>query len=224
MRRFGRYFSLFALALLCATFAQAQTGFDVGLGFGASFAPAAKQGIDTNLNNCALGSAGCQSTPDLNSFMMGFRMDLMAWEKFGLGFQYNFEPGRQDYVTFPSTNNFSYALKSRVALYDFNGIFAPIKSDRATVKLSGGIGGAQIRFYESGSSTSALVGTQRYTQFFGSSNKFQVHGGAGVQIYPTGGSWFIRPEFDIHYVRNFNQFGRNAVVRASVWVGYTLGR
>ena len=51
-----------------------------------------------------------------------------------------------------------------------------------------------------------------------------MHGGAGVQIYPTGGSWFIRPEFDVHWVRNFDQFGRNAVLRYSVWLGYTLGR
>jgi hypothetical protein len=224
VRRFGRYFSLPLMALACAAFANAQSGFDVGIGFGASQAPASKTGIDTNLNNCVLGSAGCQSTPSLNSFMMGFRMDLMAWEKFGLGFQYNFEPARKDYVTFPSTQNFSYALKSRVAFYDFNGIFAPIKHERATVKLSGGIGGAQIKFYESGSSTSALVGTQRYTQYFGSSNHFQVHFGAGVQVYPTAGAWFIRPEFDYHYVRNLNQFGRNGVLRYSVWLGYTMGR
>jgi hypothetical protein len=215
---------LFALALACAPFANAQAGFDVGVGFGGSRAPAAKQGIDTNLNNCAIGSAGCQATPDLNSFMMGFRFDLMAWDKFGVGVQYNFEPGRQDYVTFPATNNFSYALQSRVAFYDFNGILAPIKTQKVHVKLSGGIGGAQIKFYESGSSTTGLTGTQRYTQYFGSSNHFQAHAAAGIQIYPTGGNWFIRPEVDYHYVRNLTQFGSNNVIRYSVWLGYTLGR
>src|SRR3954462_10003440 len=71
VRRFGRYLPLCALALACAPFANAQAGFDIGVGFGSSFAPAAKVGIDTNLNNCVLGSAGCQATPDLNSFMMG---------------------------------------------------------------------------------------------------------------------------------------------------------
>ena len=171
-----------------------------------------------------LGSLGCQSTPDLNSFMMGFKFDLMAWDKFGIGAQYNFEPTRTDYVTFPSSNNFSYALQSRVAFYDFNGILAPIKSHKAQLKLSGGIGGAQIKFYESGSSTTGLTGTQRYTQYFGSSNHFAAHAAVGVQIYPTGGNWFIRPEFDYHYVHNLTQYGSNNVIRASIWVGYTLGR
>lgn len=224
MKCFGRYLTLSVLALVCASLAHAQAGVDVGVGFGASFAPAAKTGIDTNLNGCILGSAGCQATPSLNSFMMGGRVDLMLWDKFGVGMQYNGEPMKKDYVTFPSTNNFSYALKSRVAFYDFNGVYAPVKTSRAAIKLSGGIGGAQIKFYEAGSSTTALVGTQKYTQYFGSSNHFQVHGGAGVQVYPTGGNWFIRPEFDYHYVRNLSQFGKNGVMRASIWIGYTLGR
>src|SRR3954449_5269296 len=81
VRRFGSYLPLFALALACAPFANAQAGFDIGVGFGGSRAPAAKTGIDTNLQNCILGTPGCQSTPDLNSFMMGFKFDLMAWNK-----------------------------------------------------------------------------------------------------------------------------------------------
>lgn len=224
MRRICRYLPLFLLALLCASLANAQTGFDIGVGFGASNAPAAKTGITTELQSCALGTAGCQETPSLNSFMMGFRGELMAWEKFGIGAQVNLEPGRKDYVVFPPSQNFSYALKSRVTLWDINGIYSPVRNERMSVKLQAGIGGANIKFYESGSSTTALVGTQRFTQFFGSSNHFQVHAGGGVQVYPTGGNWWIRPEFDLHYVRNFSQFGRDTVLRYSVWLGYTLGR
>jgi hypothetical protein len=224
VRRIRCYLPLFLLALLCASLANAQSGFDIGVGFGASQAPAATTGITTDLNSCALGTAGCQATPNLNSFMIGFRGELMAWEKFGIGGQVNMEPLRKDYVVFPPSQNFSYALQSRVTLYDVNGIYAPIRNERVQVKLQGGLGAANIKFYEAGSSTTALVGTQRFSQFFGSSNHFQVHAGAGVQIYPTGGAWWIRPEFDLHYVRNFTQFGRNAVLRGSVWIGYTLGR
>jgi hypothetical protein len=224
VRRFCSYLPLFALALACAPFANAQAGFDIGVGFGGSRAPAAKTGIDTNLQNCILGTPGCQSTPDLNSFMMGFKFDLMAWNKFGIGAQYNFEPTRTDYVTFPTANNFSYALQSRVAFYDFNGILSPIRAKNAQLKISGGIGGAQIKFYESGSSTTGLTGTQSYSQYFGSSNHFAEHAAVGVQIYPTGGNWFLRPEFDYHHVHNLHQFGSNNVIRYSVWVGYTLGR
>jgi hypothetical protein len=219
-----RYLLLFVLALACATFANAQSGFDIGVGFGASQAPAAKTGIDSNLNSCTIGSTDCQKTPSLNSFMMGFRGELIAWGRFGIGAEYNFEPAKKDFVTFPAQNNFSYALKSRVGFYDFNAIAVPVKSSHAMLKVEGGIGGANIKFYESGTSTTALVGTQNYTQYFGSSNHFQVHGGAGLQIYPGGGNWWIRPEVDVHYVRNLEQFGRNTVLRYSVWLGYTLGR
>jgi hypothetical protein len=215
---------LFVLALVCATFANAQSGFDIGIGFGASQAPASKTGIDLNLNACTIGSTDCQKTPSLNSFMMGFRGELIAWGRFGVGAEYNFEPAKKDYVTFPAQNNFSYALKSRVGFYDFNAIVVPAKTERFMLKTQAGIGGANIRFYESGTSTSALVGTQRYTQYFGSSNHFQVHGGIGAQIYPTGGNWWIRPEFDVHWVHNLQQFGRSSVLRYSVWLGYTLGR
>jgi hypothetical protein len=213
------------LALICASLANAQGGFDFGIGFGGSQAPAAKEGLDSNLNSCALGSTpDCQKTPSLNSFMMGFRGELMAWGKFGVGMEYNFQPSKATYVTFPPTNNVTYSLQSRVAFYDFNGIFAPVHTQKYSVKLSGGIGGAQIKFYESGSTTTGLIGTQNYTQYFGSSNHFQGHGAIGFQVYPTGGNWFIRPEFDVHYVNNLSQFGRNVVLRYSVWLGYTLGR
>lgn len=215
---------MFVLALVCASLASAQSGFDVAVGFGGTQAPAAKTGITTDLNSCVLGTAGCQKTPSLNSFMMGFGFDLMAWNKFGIGAEVNFEPGKKDYVVFPAQNNFSYALKSRVTFYDFNAILEPVKTSRFALKGEGGIGAANIKFYESGTSTSALVGTQRFTQYFGSSNHFQVHGGVGAQIYPSGGNWFIRPQVDVHYVRNLDQFGRNAVMRYTIWLGYTLGR
>jgi hypothetical protein len=50
-----------------------------------------------------------------------------------------------------------------------------------------------------------------------------VHGGVGVQIYVTD-HIFIRPQFDVHYVNNFSQFGRNLVTQEMVWIGYSMGR
>jgi len=61
------------------------------------------------------------------------------------------------------------------------------------------------------------------SQYAGSSNHFSVHGGVGVQIYVTD-HVFIRPQFDVHYVTNFSQFGRNIVTSEMVWIGYSLGR
>jgi hypothetical protein len=227
VRRICRYLPMFVLPLLCMQFANAQSGIDFGIGFGAAGAPAAKTGIDQNLLSCSLGSAGCSSTPKLDTFMIGVNGDLMLWKKFGVGAEVNFAPTKKDYVLLQqqvaNQGIPGISLTDRVTLYDFNGIFQPVKTKRAALKLEGGIGGANIKFYESGTSTSALVGSQNFTQYFGSSNHFQVHAGVGVQIYATE-HMFIRPQFDLNYVHNLSQFGRDSVVRYSVWIGYTFGQ
>jgi hypothetical protein len=159
--------------------------------------------------------------------MMGFSGDLMLWKHFGVGADVSFQPAKQDYVnlnaTAPTLGLTSFSIQSRTTLYDFNGIYQPVRSKRAGLKLYGGIGGANIKFYQSGSSSNSLVGSQNFSQFFGSSNHFQVHGGAGVQINLTE-HVFIRPQFDIHYVHNLTQFGRNLITQETVWIGYTLGQ
>jgi hypothetical protein len=108
-----------------------------------------------------------------------------------------------------------------MTLFDFNGIYEPVNNKKVTLKLEGGIGVANLKFYESGSSSSVL-GSQSQSEYFGSANHFQVHGGVGVQIYVSG-NFFIRPEFDVHYVRNLTQFGSNIVTAEMVWVGYSWG-
>lgn len=224
MRRISRYLPLFVLPLFCLQLANAQSGVDFAIGFGAAQAPAAKTGIDVNsLGSCALGTAGCAASPSLSNFMMGFNGDLMLWKHFGIGGEVNFAPAKQDYVNLGDVGQgLSIKLQDRVTLWDFNGILAPVSSKRALLKLEGGIGGVNLKFYQSGTSTTAITGSQNFSQYFGSSNHFQVHGGVGVQIYIKE-HLFIRPEFDIHYVHNLTQFGRNAITREAVWIGYTFG-
>ncbi len=230
MKQICRTLTLFALPLFCLSVAHAQSGVDIGIGFGAVQAPAAKTGLDPNtLLACSLGSnptgAGCASTPSLSSFMMGFSGDLMLWKHFGVGAEVNFQPAKQNYVTLDATSVglSSYSIQSRTTFYDFNGIYQPLKTKKASLKLEGGIGGTNLKFYESGTSTTALTGNQNFSQYFGSSNHFQIHAGAGVQIYLTD-HLFVRPQFDIHYVHNLNQFGRATVTEETVWLGYTLGQ
>lgn len=67
-----------------------------------------------------------------------------------------------------------------------------------------------------------MLGNTNSSQFAQSANHFQVHGGVGFQYYVSG-NFFIRPEFDIHYVPNFIQFGRNLVTSETFWVGYSFG-
>jgi len=206
--------------------ASAQSSFDINVGFGAIQDSAAKTGLDQNLNSCALNSTGCTKTPSLNSFVIGLGGDLMLWKKFGVGAEMSIQPAKQTYVDLTSSaasaGLSTLSLDSRVTLYDFNGIFEPVNTKKVAVKLSGGIGGANIKFYESGSSSNSLIGSQNFSQYFGSSNHFQVHGGIGVQIYLTD-HVYVRPQFDVHYVKNLSQFGHNAITEEMVWLGYSWG-
>jgi hypothetical protein len=96
-----------------------------------------------------------------------------------------------------------------------------VKTKKVAVKLEGGVGGANLKFYQGGSSSS-VIGNQNFSQYFQSSNHFQVHGGIGLQYYVTD-HIFIRPQFDVHYIHNLSEFGRNLVTEETVWLGYTFG-
>ena len=62
------------------------------------------------------------------------------------------------------------------------------------------------------------------SQFFTSSNHFQVHGAVGVKLYVKS-DIFIKPQFDIHWVDNLtDQYGRNAVPEYTISIGYTFGQ
>jgi hypothetical protein len=221
-----RYLPLVFAGVVCIPFASAQSTFDINMGFGAVSDSAAKGGIDnTTLNGCTVGSSTtCVSTPSLSGFMLGIGGNLMLWKRFGVGAEVSFEPSKQNYVALPvaGTGLSSDEIQSRTTFYDFNGIFVPVRSKKAQLQLSGGIGGMNLKFYENQSASTALTGSQNYNQYFGSSNHFQVHGGAGVQIYLTD-HFFIRPQFDVHYVHNLTQFGRSTPIEGKVWIGYSFG-
>ena len=231
MKHFCRYFLMAVVLVASLPFAYAQSGVDIGIGFGAVQDSAANTGIDPNtLLNCQIGSnptgSGCIGTPKLNSFVMGVGGDLMLWKKFGVGAEVGFQPAKQNYLllspAIPSVGQGAITLQSRLTLYDFNGIYQPVKTKRAGLKLEGGVGGANLRFYESGTQVTGLTGSQYFSQYFASSNHFQIHAGVGVQIYLTE-HVFVRPEFDLHWVNNFYQFGRNSVTEETVWLGYSFG-
>jgi hypothetical protein len=226
VRRISPYLPLLFVLACYVPMASAQSSFDINVGFGAIQDSAAKTGLDQNLNSCALNSTGCTKTPSLNSFVIGVGGDLMLWKKFGVGAEMSIQPAKQTYVDLTSSaasaGLSTLSLDSRVTLYDFNGILEPVNTKKVAVKLSGGIGGANIKFYESGSSSNSLIGSQNFSQYFGSSNHFQVHGGLGVQIYLTD-HVYVRPQIDVHYVHNLSQFGRNAITEEMVWLGYSWG-
>jgi hypothetical protein len=224
VRRICRYLPLFLL-LIGAQFASAQSAFDVAVGFGSNFNDSIGQ-VDINtLQPCSSPtSSTCSSTPKLNGFFMGVAGNLMLWKHFGVGADVSFQPTKKDFIVFQQggAGQFGDILQERTTFYDFNGIFQPFSSKNVAAQLIGGIGGANVKFYEKVTSNSSVLGNSQYTQLFGSSNHFTVHGGFAVQAFVKG-NLFIKPEVDIRYVTNFGQFKRNMVPGFMVWLGYSFG-
>ena len=228
MRQFRHFLPALLLTLCAVQFANAQSLIDVNVGFGAAMDKAATTGLDQNtfLSCMTPGSATCSQTPSLNSFMLGIGGNFMLWKHFGVGMEANIQPVKKDYAllqaAIPTVGQAQITLQSRVTFYDFNGIYQPITTKRAALQLIGGIGGANLKFYQAATGANAIIGSFNQSQYAGSSNHFQMHAGVGVQVYVTD-KVFVRPQFDIRYVPNFTQFGRNVVTQASVWLGYTFG-
>ena len=227
MRRISRYLPLLSVLFCGVQLASAQSAFNLNLGVGAIQDKASASQVDQTLNTCTTGDlyGPCVSTPSLSGATIGIGGDVMLWKKFGIGAEVGFQPAKQTYVNLnasaAASGLNSLAVQSRMTLFDFNGIYQPVSTKRAVLKLEGGIGGANLKFYESGSSSSVL-GNQNSSQYLASTNHFQVHGGVGVEIYLTD-HIFVRPQFDVHYVRNLTQFGSNLVKTEMVWLGYNWG-
>lgn len=227
MRRISRYLPLLLVLFCGIQLASAQSAFNLNIGVGAVQDKAASGQVDQNLNPCTVGDlyGPCVSTPALSGATIGIGGDVMLWKKFGIGAEVAFQPAKETYVNLnasaAASGLNSLAVQSRMTLFDFNGIYQPVNTKKVALKLEGGIGGANLKFYESGSSSSVL-GSQNMSQYYSSANHFQVHGGVGVEIYLTD-HIFIRPQFDVHYVRNLTQFGSSAVTSEMVWLGYNWG-
>jgi hypothetical protein len=232
VKRIFRYLPLLLASASCIPYAAAQSTFDFNIGFGAVQDTAASQGIDSNpvtgvFFACQTATdPTCVNTKSLSGFDLGFGGNLILWKHFGVGANVSFQPGKQNYATFQtqnvSTQTPGFSIQSRTTFYDFDGIVIPYRTKKVELQGFGGVGGANIKFYEAEQATDVLAGSQNISQYYGSGNHFQVHAGAGVQFYITD-HIYLRPEFDIHYVVNMNQFGRNLVTQEMVWLGYSFG-
>ena len=227
MRRISRYLPVLFVLFCCIPFASAQSAFDLNMGFGFMHDSANTTQVDQALLPCTAGDLypPCVSTPALSGFALGFGGDLMLWKKFGIGGEVALQPAKQNYVNLNGSASSlglnTLSIQSRMTLFDFNGIFEPVNTKKVALKIEGGIGGANLKFYEAGSSSSVL-GSQNSSQYIQSANHLNVHGGVGVEIFVSD-HVFIRPQFDIHYVPNLTQFGSKVVMSGMVWVGYSFG-
>ncbi len=241
MRRICRYLPLPVLLLASIQLAGAQSLIDINMGFGAAQDKATGNGIegDYTLANaanfggsCTLGVSTdptCEKTSALSGFMLGFGANLMLWEHFGVGMDVTFEPNRPTYASVPAESlggvleQPALNFLSRTTFYEFNGIWQPWKSEKAEFQLIGGFGAASIKTYENETVSGSLLGSSSSSSYLaGSSTHLNLHGGVAFQYYLTD-HFYLRPQFDIHYVPNLSQFGSKLVTEEMVWVGYTIG-
>jgi len=221
VKRIYRYLPL-VLVLSCAPLLRAQGSFDLALGFGTQHAKATGAGIDiTDFSPCQGASSTCELTPSLGRVFMGLDGDAMLNKHVGFGGQINFQPSKGDYGP----------IQYRELFYDFDGLYAPINTKKAQLRIEGGIGGAHFGTSYTATSCVGSAVCQSQTIPVGSSSHFQVHVGAGVQFYVKD-HFFVRPMFDFREVPGLSgtygsssvyQFGSNQVVGFTVWVGYNFG-
>ena len=160
---------------------------------------------------------GTNVAPSLGGVFISFGGDIMVKRSLGFGAEYSWRATRINYA--PQVD-----VTARPIFYDFNAIWHPYtKHSKVIPEFQGGIGGADVKFYETQSG--CVLGNSGCTtvnQYIASSDHFQVHMAGGVRIYLTS-NIFIRPQVDVHYVRNYEEFGSNWAPQYMISVGYTSG-
>ena len=233
MTRIGRYLPPLVLSLCSIPFAGAQTSLDVNLGVGGAQDKAGTTGFDgLYLTDCSATTATCVKTKPLSTIMVGVGGNLMLSKKFGLGVNANFQPGKQTYAEVPSVNFVAgglletqpaYNLQSQVAFYQADATYVPIGTKKYALRVMAGAGAATVKFSQTESNANTTLGSFTSSSYFHGDNYAQAHIGIGAQVYVSG-NLFIRPEFDVHYVKNFtNQFGSNTPKSVTIWLGYSFG-
>lgn len=198
--------SLASLLLLAGSMAHAQNAFDVFFGVGAAHDSSNGQTIDI------FGTGTPLPTPSLSNAFGKIGADVMFNSHLGVGGEGDFQFKQADYA----------GVNYRTTFYDFYGIWQPVHSKRITPVVEAGIGAAHLGFYYNSSYCDALAGCSSSNSYIEGSNHFQARFGLGINIYATD-HLFIRPEADVHWVKNFFQFGNDWVPEYSIAVGYRFG-
>lgn len=161
----------------------------------------------------------CIPVSDMGGVFGVFGADFMIKPHIGVNGEYSFRFAQATYLN--GSNALGVPVNVRPGFYDFNAIYQPTSGDSRVVPvLEAGVGGAKLSFYANSAAGTAFSSSQ----YFISSNHFQVHGAVGVKLYVKG-DIFIKPQFDIHYVPHLtDQYGRNAVPEFTISIGYTFGR
>jgi hypothetical protein len=203
---------LAVLLLAGANQAHAQ-GVSAYFGLGSTFdSPGTSSGCPNQQINDPF-TGNCETSASMGGVFGVFGADFMFMPHLGVNGEYNFRFAQSNYLPIGGIN-------VRPGFYDFNAVYQPTSGSAKFVPvIEGGIGGAKLSFYATQQSS-----IFNQSQFFVSSNHFQLHGGIGVKWYFKG-DLFVKPQFDIHYVPHLtDQYGRNFVPAVTVAIGYSFGR
>ncbi len=203
--RFGLPLSL----VLCvgSSVANAQS-FDAFFGVGTAMDNSSNQSIDT------FGTGSPYTTPELGGTFGKAGADFFFKPQFGVNAETDFRFSQGSYA----------GLTYRPTFYDFNAVWKPMAGRFHHIEpiIEGGVGGMNLKFFETASACDAFAGCANSTQYLESSNHFQVHLSAGIRLYATR-HIFLQPQVDAHYVNNLFQFGSNWVPEYGASVGYSFG-
>jgi hypothetical protein len=191
-----------SLALLIAlTFAvgsQAQE-FDGAFGFGTVTAPSANNGFPSL-------SGGLYP-----SFSGIFRLK----RHIGFGGEVSWRARQALYGANNGTAFF--VVPYRPIFYDFNAVYGTtMKKSRIGADVMAGIGGEDLRFYQSFYSCGAFSCTN-----YQASNHLAWHFGGDIRLY-VWGHMFVRPEAHYYVVHNNAEFNNVSASRFAVSIGYSF--
>lgn len=196
---------MLVLFLVGGRFANAQS---VGASFGVGTATDSSNGQALD----AFGDVG----PKMSGVFLTFAGDYMFRPHLGFGAEYSFHATQADYAPQAGVNY-------RPAFYDFNAIWHPLtRNARVVPEFQGGPGGVNMRFYESETQCAVANVCSTLNEYISSSHHFQLHFSGGVRLYVKP-SIYIRPQVDLHWVNNFQEFGHSLAPEYSVAVGYSFG-
>lgn len=195
---------------LCAAvpLASAQSGpINVYFGLGTATDSSSNRSIDT------FGTGSAFTSPKLGGLFGDVGANIMLTPRFGFGGDLSWR-----------TTSAAYAgLNYRPFFYNFDGIYTPAKSRHVEPELRLGLGGVSLRYSYTQQFCDQFTGCTTSNQYLESSHHFQVHGAVAARLYATK-NLFVRPAFDVHYVNNFFQFGRNWVPEYSLGIGWSFAR
>jgi hypothetical protein len=155
-----------------------------------------------------LGDGDLHNTPSLGGVWGTIGANVFFSKRLGFGAEVSWR-SQTDYA----------GVQFRPSFYNFDAIYklSRLSTRRWDPEFRLGLGGALINYFPGDPSfCDQIAGCP-------ASHHFQGHLGVSAPWYLTHHVYF-RPAFDVHYVRNFSEFGSNWVPQYSVGVGYSFGR